>query len=172
MHLRTFTSEALVSQRQISSRFSLGPMRHKRTLHPIGASKPGMIVADQDTEFASNTMLACSQTHQIMWHCIARGKLMQSGFCESFNGRMREKLLTRTCPSNLDHARATIASWIADYNEQRPHSQPGYLIRARYAANLTAICDRLRNPDQLRRSHVAPHAPHRVKPIETLIAAG
>jgi putative transposase len=75
-----------------------------------------------------------------------------------------KSFLTRTCPSNLNHARATIASWIADYKEQRPHSQLGYLTPARYAAaNLTAICDRLRNADQLRQLHVAPHAPHGVK---------
>jgi Integrase core domain len=50
----------------------------------------------------------------------------------------------------------------ADYNRLRPHSALGYLTPAAYAANLTATCDRLRNPDQLRRSHVAPPAPHGV----------
>lgn len=40
------------------------------------------------------------------------------------------------------------------------------------AAHLTATCDRLRNPDQLRGSHVAPPAPAGVKPAETLIATG
>src|SRR6202011_5023944 len=58
------------------------------------------------------------------------------------------------------------------YNGQRPHSALGYLTPAAYAANLTATCDRLRNPDQLRRSHVALPAPDGVKPAETLIAAG
>jgi len=57
------------------------------------------------------------------------------------------------------------------YNEQRPHSALGYLTPAAYAANLTATCDRLRNPEQLRRSHVAP-APDCVEPAENLIAAG
>src|SRR5258708_31100343 len=33
------------------------------------------------------------------------------------------------------------------YNGQRPHSALGYLTPAAYAANLTATCDRLRNPD-------------------------
>jgi hypothetical protein len=58
------------------------------------------------------------------------------------------------------------------YNDRRPHSAPGYLTPAAYAANLTATCDRLRNPDQLRRSHVAPTAPHGVKSAEALITAG
>jgi putative transposase len=58
------------------------------------------------------------------------------------------------------------------YNEQRPHSALGYLTPAAYAANLTATCDRLRNPEQLRRSHVAPPAPDGVESAEALIAAG
>jgi putative transposase len=134
--------------------------------------KPGMIVSDHGTEFTSNAMLAWSQEHQITWHFIAPGKPMQNGFCESFNGRMRDELLNESLFFGLDHARTRIASWIADYNEQRPHSALGYLAPARYAANLTATCDRLRNPDQLRRSHVAPPALHGVKQPETLIAAG
>ena len=48
----------------------------------------------------------------------------------------------------------------------------GYLTPAAYAANLTATCDRLRNRDQLRRSHVAPPAPDGVKHAGTLIATG
>jgi putative transposase len=134
--------------------------------------KPGMIVSDHGTEFTSNTMLAWSQAHQITWHFITPGKPMQNGFCESFNGRMRDELLNESLFFGLDHARTRIASWIADYNEQRPHSALGYLTPARHAANLTATCDRLRNPDQLRRSHVAPPAPNGVKPPETLMTAG
>jgi putative transposase len=134
--------------------------------------KPGMIVSDHGTEFTSNTMLAWSQEHQITWHFIAPGKPMQNGFCESFNGRMRDELLNESLFFGLDHARTRIGSWVADYNEERPHSALGYLTPARYAANLSATCDRLRNPDQLRRSHVAPHAPNGVQPPETLMTAG
>jgi transposase InsO family protein len=134
--------------------------------------KPEMIVSDHGTEFTSNAMLAWSQANQITWHFITPGKPMQNGFCESFNGRMRDELLNETLFFGLDHARTKVASWIADYNERRPHSALGYLTPARYAANLTATCDRLRKPDQLRRSHVAPPAPHGVKPAEALIASG
>jgi hypothetical protein len=61
-----------------------------------------------------------------------------------------------------------IATWADDYNQRRPHSALGYLTPAAYAANLSATCDRLRNPDQLRRSHVAPPPPHGVKTAEAL----
>ncbi|MGX7744866.1 IS3 family transposase, partial [Rhodopseudomonas parapalustris] len=41
-----------------------------------------------------------------------------------------------------------------------------------YAATFTATGDRLRNPDQLRRSPVARHTPTGVKTAETLTVAG
>jgi transposase InsO family protein len=134
--------------------------------------KPGMIVSDHGTEFTSNAMLAWAQSNQVIWHFIAPGKPMQNGFCESFNGRMRDELLNESLFFGLDHARSRISAWADDYNHQRPHSSLGYVPPAVYAANLTATCDRLRNPDQLRRSHVAPTAPKGVKPTAALTAIG
>ena len=55
--------------------------------------KPGMIVSDNGTEFTSNAMFAWAQDSRVVWHFIAPGKPMQNGFCESFNGRMRDELL-------------------------------------------------------------------------------
>ena len=134
--------------------------------------KPGMIVSDNGTEFTSNAMIAWTQDNRVVWHFIAPGKPMQNGLCESFNGRMRDELLNESLFLGLDHARTKITNWVDDYNQRRPHSALGYLTPAAYAANLSATRDRLRNPDQLRRSHVAPSAPHGVKPAEALIAFG
>src|ERR1700677_5141195 len=134
--------------------------------------KPGMIVSDNGTEFTSNAMFAWAHDNRVVWHFIAPGKPMQNGFCESFNGRMRDELLNESLFLGLDHARSRLANWIDDYNQRRPHSALGYLTPTAYAANLSATSDRLRNPNQLRRSHVAPPAPHGVKPAEALIAAG
>jgi putative transposase len=134
--------------------------------------KPGMIASDHGTEYTCNAMLAWCRDNGIDWHFIAPGKPMQNGFVESFNGRMRDELLNETLFFDLDDARARIAAWVADFNTARPHSALGYLTPAAYAANFTATDDRLRNPDQLRRSPVAPPTPHGVKPAEALIAAG
>ena len=129
--------------------------------------KPGMIVSDHGTEFTCNAILAWAEQNRITWHFIAPGKPMQNGFCESFNGRMRDELLNETLFLGLDHARTRIADWADDYNGRRPHSALGYLTPSAYAANLTATFDRLRNPDQLRRSHVAHPAPNGVAFAET-----
>ena len=134
--------------------------------------KPGMIVSDHGTELTSNAILAWCAEHRIDWHYIAPGKPMQNGFCESFNGRMRDELLNETLFVGLDHARQVIGSWAYDYNTARPHSSLGYQTPAAYAADLTATGARLRNPDQLRRSPVAHTAPQGASTAEALTAAG
>ena len=134
--------------------------------------KPGLIVSDHGTEFTSNAVLSWSQDNQVAWHFIAPGKPMQNGFCESFNGRMRDELLNESLFLGLSHARDMIARWVDDYNQRRPHSALAYETPAAYAANLTATGDRLRNPDQLRRSPVAPPQPQGLQNSSALIAAG
>jgi transposase InsO family protein len=112
-----------------------------------------MIVSETQTEFTSNAMLGWARHYAVVWHFIAPGKPMQNGLCESF---MRDELLNESLFRALDHARTKIAEWVDDYNERRPHSALGYLTPTAYAPNLPATSDRLRNPDQLRRSDVTP----------------
>jgi putative transposase len=92
--------------------------------------KPGMIVSDNGTEFTSNAMFAWTQDNAIDWHFIAPGKPMQNGFCESFNGRMRDELLNETLFFDLDHVRTKLARWASDFNHRRPHSALGYMTPA------------------------------------------
>jgi transposase InsO family protein len=133
---------------------------------------PGLIVSDNGTEFTCNAMLAWCREMNLDWHFIAPGKPMQNGFIESFNGRMRDELLNERLFFSLDHVRRQISAWIADYNHQRPHSSLSYLTPVAFVANLSATADPLRNPDQLRRSAVAPPAPIGAKSVEALIATG
>ena len=153
---------------------SLTGLRVARELDRIAEQRryPCMIVSDNGTELTSNAILTWQHERGVEWHYIAPGKPMQSGFCESFNGRMRDELLNETLFFGLDDARSKVAVWVADYNGERPHSSLKYQTPAAYAATFTATDDRLRNPDQLRRSPVAPPAPTGVKPHQTLTAAG
>jgi len=106
--------------------------------------RPGMIVSDNGTEFTSNAILTWAEENRVAWHFIAPGKPMQNGFCESFNGRMRDELLNESLFLGLAHARERIAAWAEDYNTRRPHSALGYSTPAAYAAQLTATSGRLR----------------------------
>jgi len=100
--------------------------------------KPGMIVSDNGTELTSNAILAWSKDHGIDWHYIAPGKPMQNGYAESFNGRMRDELLNETLFTSLNQARSVITQWVADYNNDRPHSSLNYLTPAAHAAKFNA----------------------------------
>jgi len=153
---------------------SISGRRVARVLTTIVArrGKPGSIVSDNGTEFTCNAMLTWCKDNAIDWHFIAPGKPIQNAFVESFNGRMRDEFLNETLFFGLDDTRRKLAAWVTDYNGERPHSSLKYQTPAAYAANLTATGDRLRNPDQLRRSPVAPPAPIGVQPHRTLSAAG
>lgn len=96
--------------------------------------KPTMIVSDNGTEFTSNAILTWAEKSKVEWHYIAPGKPMQNGFIESFNGRLRDELLNETLFSSLAQAKAALASWRADYNTARPHSQIGWRTPAEFAA--------------------------------------
>ena len=135
--------------------------------------KPGMIVSDHGTEFTSNAILAWAKEASVEWHYIEPGKPMQNGFCESFNGRMRDELLNETLFLGLAHARSLITEWVTDYNEVRPHSSLGYITPAAFATGLTATGSQLRNPGQLHCEPVAHHASIGVsETAETPIATG
>ncbi|MDB5593580.1 MAG: family transposase [Hyphomicrobiales bacterium] len=87
--------------------FDLGPPRGRELTKLIERrGKPGLIVSNNGTEFTSDAMLSWAQDNKIVWHSIAPGKPMQNGFCESFNGRMRDELLNESLFFGLDHARA------------------------------------------------------------------
>ena len=98
--------------------------------------KPGMIVSDNGTELTSNAVLAWCGEAKIGWHYTTPGKPTQNAFVESFNGRMRDELLNETLFMSLDHARAKISTWAADFNAERPHSSLGYATPAAFAATL------------------------------------
>lgn len=136
---------------------SISGRRVARELSAVIArrGKPGLIVSDHGTEFTSNVMLAWTEEASVPWHFIAPGKPMQNGICEAFNSKMRDELLNETLFFGLDHARSAVARWVNDYNSTRPHSALGYQTPAAYAVQLTAMGDRLRQPEPLRRSPIA-----------------
>jgi transposase InsO family protein len=136
--------------------------------------KPGMIVSDNGTELTSNAILAWCAEHRIEnGITLPRGKPMQNGYIESFNGRMRDELLNESLFFGLDHARELISAWVADYNTARPHSSLGYQTPTAYAAGLrTARDHHAAQRTGSARWPLAPVTPHGVLPAEALTAAG
>ena len=70
-----------------------------------------MIISDNGTEITSNAILAFVDKRKVDWHYIAPGNPTQNAFIESFNGRLRDELLSETLVPSLAHARATLADW-------------------------------------------------------------
>ena len=68
---------------------------------------------------------------------IEPGSPWENGYCESFNGRLRDKLLNKTLFPSLNHARATLTAWRKDYNTERPHSRLGWQTPAEFAQTFT-----------------------------------
>ena len=120
--------------------------------------KPGMIVSDNGTEFTSNAVFAWAR------ETGSSGiPLRQESRCRTASARVQRAHARRA--SRREPVPRPRSCAIKDreldrrLRPARPHSALGYLTPTDYAANLSATRDRLRNPDQLRRSHVAPPRP-------------
>ena len=57
---------------------------------------------------------------------ITPGSPWENGYCESFNGSLRDELLNGEIFYSLVEARVLIEAWRRHYNTIRPHSSLGY----------------------------------------------
>jgi putative transposase len=57
---------------------------------------------------------------------IEPGSPWENGYCESFNGKLRDELLNGEIFYSLKGAKAAIGQWRSHYNTARPHSSLGY----------------------------------------------
>lgn len=88
---------------------------------------PRTLVCDNGPEFRSKDFQAWASKLGIAIHFIEPGKPIQNAFAESFNGRLRAECLNTHWFTNLAQLRSTLAAWLRDYNEARPHSALGGL---------------------------------------------
>src|SRR5271170_2624684 len=57
---------------------------------------------------------------------IEPGSPWENGYCESFNGKLRDELLNGEIFYSLKEAKVVIGQWRQHYNTVRPHSSLGY----------------------------------------------
>jgi putative transposase len=57
---------------------------------------------------------------------IEPGSPWENGFCESFNGKLRDECLNGEIFYSLKEAQVIIEKWRTHYNTKRPHSSLGY----------------------------------------------
>jgi transposase InsO family protein len=65
---------------------------------------------------------------------ITPGSPWENGYCESFNGRLRDELLNGEIFYTLREAQVLIERWRVHYNTIRPHGSLGYRPPAPEAA--------------------------------------
>jgi putative transposase len=57
---------------------------------------------------------------------IERGSPWENGYCQSFNGKLRDECLNGEIFYSLKEAQVIIEQWRVEYNTKRPHSALGY----------------------------------------------
>lgn len=84
---------------------------------------PAHIRSDNGPEFIANAVLAKIGVKTLY---ITPGSPWENGYCESFNGSMRDELLNGEIFYTLAEAQILIGAWRRHYNTVRPHSALGY----------------------------------------------
>jgi len=57
---------------------------------------------------------------------ITPGSPWENGYCESFNGKLRDEFLNGELFCTLREAQVLLEQWRVFYNTERPHNSPGY----------------------------------------------
>nr|WP_319947754.1 IS3 family transposase [uncultured Shimia sp.] len=87
---------------------------------------PAYIRSDNGPEFIAEAVRDWIKAVGAKTAYIEPGSPWENGFCESFNGRMRDELLNGEIFYSLREAQIIIERWRNHYNTKRPHSALGY----------------------------------------------
>ena len=87
---------------------------------------PQYIRSDNGSEFTAKAVREWLRKVSVKTLFIEPGSPWENGYCESFNGRLRDELLAREQFDSLLEAKVLIERWRREYNTIRPHSSLGY----------------------------------------------
>ena len=86
---------------------------------------PEYIRSDNGSEFTSKKIRKWLSNVGVITTYIEPGSPWENGYCESFNGRMRDEFLNGELFANMYEAIVLTKRWVAYYNTIRPHSSLG-----------------------------------------------
>jgi transposase InsO family protein len=104
----------------------------------VNRGTPAFIRSDNGPDFTARRVrewLACVGVGTLH---IEPGSPWENGYVESFNGKLRDELLSREIFFTLREAKVLIEGWRHEYNHRRPHSALGYRPPAPEAIHLAA----------------------------------
>jgi len=87
---------------------------------------PAFIRSDNGPEMVSGTLRGWLGRVGAQTLYITPGSPWENGYCESFNGKLRDELLNREVFSTRYEAQVLAERWRRHYNRVRPHSALGY----------------------------------------------
>ncbi len=87
---------------------------------------PDHIRSDNGPEFTAKAVREWLRRVGVKTLFIEPGSPWENGYCESFNGKLRDELLNGEIFYTLKEAKILIEQWRVHYNTKRPHSALGY----------------------------------------------
>lgn len=87
---------------------------------------PDYIRSDNGAEFVARKLRKWLGNLNVNTLYIEPGSPWENGYCESFNGKLRDELLNGELFYSLKEAKVIIEMWRKDYNTIRPHSSLSY----------------------------------------------
>ena len=87
---------------------------------------PEHLRSDNGPEFVAHRVRTWLARLGVTTLFIAPGSPWENGYCESFNGKLRDELLDQEIFYTVTEARHVIEEWRRHYNHIRPHSARGY----------------------------------------------
>ncbi len=87
---------------------------------------PANIRSDNGPEFIANAVQQWLAKVGVKALYITPGSPWENGYCESFNGSLRDELLNGEIFYTLAEAQILIEAWRRHYNTVRPHTSLGY----------------------------------------------
>jgi transposase InsO family protein len=92
----------------------------------IRRGMPAHIRSDNGPEFVAEKVRCWLQRLDVGPLFIEPGSPWENGYCESFNGKLRDELLRGELFDTLLEAKVLVERWRRHYNQVRPHSSLGY----------------------------------------------
>jgi transposase InsO family protein len=87
---------------------------------------PEHVRSDNGPEFTAKAVREWLPRVGVQTLFIEPGSPWENGYCESFNGKLRDELLNRELFYSLKEVQVLVEKWRREYNTIRPHSSLGY----------------------------------------------
>lgn len=123
--LNEYTRECLAIE--VGQRLTSEDVLERLTQLFAARGTPSYIRSDNGSEFTAQTVRNWLADLGVKTLFIEPGSPWENGYCETFNGKLRDELLNTELLETLLEARILVERWRRHYNTVRPHSALGYV---------------------------------------------